>query len=356
MLTILIFGLGLAFGVVFERYYFCMNSAITDVFLMRDTRKLRGLLTAVLVSAVLFNILIGLGVVKTTRWPLLPTSILAGVVFGLGMSLAGGCVSGTLFKMGQGYIASVIAFLGVSLGLGTLGATLSFQSSTGSNSSPLYRTTLPRLLGVNPLIFAVITAIFSLAVFLVWKKQSQKAKEARTGMEWTESGKSSQPKIKSPNFILGGLLVAGLNTALFVVDKSPLMMSGLMIYVPSRAAYLIKSGWASKNWMFGEFLKDSTYVKMTMTGVLFIAGAFFSALVAGRFRFRLPVRRQVISSLIGGYLMGLSIPLMWGCNVTHILGNVPQFSLAGLVSTFGIVLGAWLGVKLITRFVTRQGV
>jgi hypothetical protein len=93
---------------------------------------------------------------------------------------------------------------------------------------------------------------------------------------------------------------------------------------------------------------------MTMMGVLFIAGAFFSALVAGRFRFRLPVRRQVISSLIGGYLMGLSIPLMWGCNVTHILGNVPQFSLAGLVSTFGIVLGAWLGVKLITRFVTHQ--
>ena len=49
--------LGLAFGVVFERYHFCMNSAITHVFLFGGTRKLKGLLAAVLVSAVLFNLL-----------------------------------------------------------------------------------------------------------------------------------------------------------------------------------------------------------------------------------------------------------------------------------------------------------
>lgn len=58
MEIVLVGILGLAFGVVFERYHICMNSAITYSFLFGGMRKLKGLLAAVLVSALLFNLLI----------------------------------------------------------------------------------------------------------------------------------------------------------------------------------------------------------------------------------------------------------------------------------------------------------
>ena len=344
MQTVLTIIIVLAFGVVFERYFFCMNSAISDAFISRDTRKLKGLLTAVLVSAVLFNILIGLGALKASRWPLFSTAIAGGLIFGIGMVLAGGCVSGTLFKMGQGHVASFIAFSGIVLGLATIGLAMSMVTMAGSGAKPLVGATLPNMLGVNPLFFAALSAALCLWAFMAWKRKAGALNTTVSGIA------GRQARLKSPNYLAGGLLIAVLNTALFAVQGYPLMMSGLMIYIPSRLAFMFDSAWAAKNPMFGGFLDPGhEYVMMALTGVFFIAGAFLSSLLSKRFRIRLPVLRQAISSLIGGYLMGLAIPLMWGCNVTHILGNVPQFSAASLVSAAGIVAGAWLGIKLITR-------
>jgi hypothetical protein len=81
----------------------------------------------------------------------------------------------------------------------------------------------------------------------------------------------------------------------------------------------------------------------------FLGGAFLSAVVTGMFRLRRPARRQAISSLVGGFLMGASSSAMMGCNVTHILGGIPQFGIGSLVATVGIVVGAWLGARLVLR-------
>ncbi len=94
----LVLGLGLAFGAVFEKYHLCLNSTVSDVFISGDTSRLRGLLAALLVSGVLFNLLIGLQATPAAATPLFPTTIAAGILFGVGMNLAGGCVSGTMFR------------------------------------------------------------------------------------------------------------------------------------------------------------------------------------------------------------------------------------------------------------------
>ena len=363
MQTFLIIIIAVAFGIVFERYYFCMNSAITDTILISDTRKLKGLIAAVLASAILFNTLIGFELIKTTRWPLLPTAVFGGIFFGIGMNLAGGCVSGTLFKMGQGYIASFVAFIGIALGLGAVGGAMSFMpassgggagggAATGGGSKP-FAATLPLMLEVNPLFFAGLAAVISGVIFFIWSRQSRKDKCQDVWIT-PESEKGTKLRIKTPNFIIGGILIAVLNTVFFIVKKEPLGLSGLMIYIPSQLAHLINDNWASQNWMFGRFLRMSSHVIMTVTGILFIAGAFLSAFMSGRFHLRFPIRRQAISGLIGGFLMGISIPLMWGCNATHILGNLPQFSIAGIISTLSIVFGAWLGTKITARLALHK--
>jgi hypothetical protein len=268
------------------------------------------------------------------------------------MNLAGGCISGTLFKMGQGYVASMIAFLGVAAGLGAVGLAMSVMpASGGGQAGPSVPTTVPAALGVSHLLLALVAVAASGAAFVARKKQRART---RTGCACGTQGSPSVPGTQGPNFILGGALIAVLNTALYVADGSPLGLSGLMIYIPSRTAFLINQEWASGNWMFGNFIHYPHHIMMTLMGVLFIAGALVSAVLAGRFRVRLPAGRQALSSLIGGFLMGLGVPLMWGCNVTHILGNLPQLGIGGIISTLGIVIGAWLGVKLIGWIALRH--
>jgi hypothetical protein len=143
----------------------------------------------------------------------------------------------------------------------------------------------------------------ALAGYWVWRRRkgSPETEKRRTLMDWS-----------SP--VTGAVLIAILNAVYFVVSSHPLGLVGLMS-VPS------------------------------------LGGAFLSAVGTGRFRLRRPARRQAISSLIGGLLMGASSSAMMGCNVTHVLGGVPQFGIGSLVATVGIVIGAWLGAKLVFRIV-----
>ena len=202
MEIILAIVMGLAFGALFERYQFCMNSAITHVFLFGGTHKLKGSLIAVLASTVLFNLLITLGLVGTGAMPLLPTTIFSGVLFGIGMNLAGGYVSGTLYKMGQGYLASWIAFLGMVSGFGavelTLARTLDFAMMRWQGA------TLPMTLGVDPFMFAVLVIAVALVGYWVWgrRKVSPETGQTHTLMDWS-----------SP--LTGAILIAILNTIYF---------------------------------------------------------------------------------------------------------------------------------------------
>jgi uncharacterized membrane protein YedE/YeeE len=291
--------IGLAFGALFERYQFCMNSAITHVFLFGGTHRLKGPLVAMLVSSVLFNLMISQGVVPTATMPLLPMTIFAGVLFGIGMPLAGGCVSGTLYKMGQGYLTSWVAFLGMVSGAGVVELTLS--RAMGLATIRWQGVSLPMVLGLDPFLSAVLVVAVALVGYWVWRRRKGSPETGRghISIDWS-----------SP--VTGAILIAILNAIFFVVSSHPL---GLV-------------GWMS---------------------IPFLGGAFLSAVVAGRFRLRRPTRKQAISSLIGGILMGVSSAAMMGCNITHILGGVPQFGIGSLVATVGIVLGAWIGAKLVLR-------
>jgi uncharacterized protein len=164
--------LGSLMGVVFERFRLCMSSAMTDSVLLGDRTKLRGLLFGVLVSAAAFNALIGAGVMKPVAEPLSPMTAVAGVVFGIGMTLAGGCVSGTLFKVGQGYVASLLAFLGLVTGFGTMGYLMQFMTRPWEESRvPQWtKMTLPEVLEVSPILVAIPAAMACAALIWLWKR------------------------------------------------------------------------------------------------------------------------------------------------------------------------------------------
>lgn len=84
------------------------------------------------------------------------------------------------------------------------------------------------------------------------------------------------------------------------------------------------------------------------------AGGLLSAVSLGewRWRWRLPWR-QALSALAGGLAMGLASRMVPACNVWHVWGGLPILVLQSLLFVAGLLPGAWLGGRLLLRFVVR---
>ncbi|WP_236725606.1 YeeE/YedE thiosulfate transporter family protein [Solemya pervernicosa gill symbiont] len=108
---------GLLAGFIMHRSSFCVTAMFRDIFLFKDGYMMRMLLILVVASMLLFQLGNSSGLLTANPFPLLGKPSLAtlvgGMLFGIGMVLAGGCVVGTLYKMGAGSVLSLVAFIGL---------------------------------------------------------------------------------------------------------------------------------------------------------------------------------------------------------------------------------------------------
>jgi hypothetical protein len=107
---------GLFIGLVMQRTRFCFVRAFREPFMTGDTEMTKAVILAVVISVIGFSIL------KWTdlRDPNASVSIgfwfgsfVGGIIFGIGMSLSGGCATGCLWRAGEGQIklwAAIAAF------------------------------------------------------------------------------------------------------------------------------------------------------------------------------------------------------------------------------------------------------
>ena len=116
-------ALGLAAGAVMAGNGLCFNRGLRQAAFERRPFVLRAFGVAVAVQLLLLPLLIALGVGPLERsasmggLALLPVAQVAGgLVFGAGMALAGGCVTGILWKTGAGATALALAIAGFAAG------------------------------------------------------------------------------------------------------------------------------------------------------------------------------------------------------------------------------------------------
>jgi hypothetical protein len=85
-----------------------------------------------------------------------------------------------------------------------------------------------------------------------------------------------------------------------------------------------------------------------------VLGAAISALRLGEFRiyYKLPAV-QYASALAGGVLVGLAARMTPGCNIWHLWGGIPILANQSLLFLLGLVPGAWLGSRVLARYVIR---
>jgi len=116
--TYVIFGL--LYGYVLQRGRLCFATAFRDLYSYKNTRMAKGIVLGLIVEIIGFSTLISLGLAGVKLRETGLHTLIGGVIFGFGMAIAGGCASGTLFKMGQGNVQLWMAFFGTLAGMASL--------------------------------------------------------------------------------------------------------------------------------------------------------------------------------------------------------------------------------------------
>ena len=163
--------LGIAFGVVLQRGRFCMAAAARDLFLTKDTYLAKGVLYAILFTSIGIFLAQSQGLLELQIKPLGLHNVIGGLMFGVGMVVAGGCASGVLFRAGEGYITAFTAILGVLFGMAVYAELYEYLVVGFVESTTIGTLTVDGMLGVNPWILIVLMGVVAVVAKSASKKR-----------------------------------------------------------------------------------------------------------------------------------------------------------------------------------------
>ena len=371
---------GLAFGFVLQRARFCFASAFRDIFLLGHARNMKGLLLGLAVGSVGFGLVMSRQVPMTSLgiYPpsanVLPLGIhtgLGGLLFGVGMVLAGGCVSGSLYRMGEGYVASWVAFGGVMGGLLVSAHTWNWWWEAHIATAP--RLWLPHWIG-HP--GALVVTLLALAAVYVWVVSIEhragvvvpptsgarpQAARPQTAPPQTESVADDLRSTLRRLFVQAwpvlpaGAALGALNVLLFTarepwgftgeVSRWSIAMASIVDAAPGPLAGVESLPGCVLVPSDGLFFNHMLFLVL---GMFF--GSFAAAVGAGEFKVRLPKRPvRYAQSLGGGVIMGYGAGIGMGCTIGAFFSAIPSLAVNGWVFGGFLAIGAWIGTHIIQR-------
>ncbi|OGW26169.1 MAG: hypothetical protein A2X59_05135 [Nitrospirae bacterium GWC2_42_7] len=108
---------GFAYGMMLQYGRFCFASASRDLFAAGVPRMAVGILVALIFFSFIQAVLASTNMSTFHPAPFGIHTLIAGLIFGVGMVLSGGCASGSLYKIGEGNGTSFLAaFFGLCIG------------------------------------------------------------------------------------------------------------------------------------------------------------------------------------------------------------------------------------------------
>ena len=167
---------GVVFGMILQRSRFCFTAAFRDPVITGSTSLTRAVFLAIAVGTIGFSALSlysistgGIPLATDSVAPLSILTVIGGIMFGIGMVTAGGCASGTLMRVGEGFQLQWVALLCFMLGSVAGAWAMGFLEPLGKANIKVY---LPDHLGwAGALIFqfALIAIVYVLAI--KWQKK-----------------------------------------------------------------------------------------------------------------------------------------------------------------------------------------
>ena len=374
-------GVGLAFGVLLQKARFCFVSAFRDFVAFKDTRVLKGVLAGVVVMTLFWSLQATLGYFRgfwTPPWGL--ASLFGGFVFGVGMTMAGGCASGTLYRAGQGYVQFWITLL--FMGVGYVAFAFAFPTLRSVYFEPLRFGEGATLYLALPWPPAVTGALVAAAIVLLYAFVRGRARlpdEPRGG----DVAADTRAQAAVPGRLIAALsaglreLADGTHDYVDAVrsDDRPLSVrlrdswdartAGIGLALVASLWFWVYGAWAITGseakwagWVLSQagvdvgnveywgsilFRGGDISVTVDMLMVLsVVVGSFIAAKLSGDFRIRWPKRERLPNPIVGGLLMGVGSRLAPGCNIANLFSGVALLSLHSILAGAGIVLGTYV--------------
>ena len=335
------FAAGGAFGATAQRTNFCTMGAIADLALTGRANRFRAWMLAIAVAILGSQGLHVAGVVDLGKsiyqtpslgWA---GAILGGLLFGFGMTLAGGCGNKTLVRVGTGNLKSLVVFL--CLGIAAY-------------------ATLRGLVGVARQPFEATTAIDLVKqgiprqglVDLLAAKLGLPAPGARVALTLAAAGGLLAYCFRDPAFraaprdILGGIVIGLLVPAGWLItgvlgrdDFEPTPLASMTFVAPIGDTLQYVMTFTGSKISFGV---------ATVLGV--VVGSGIAALLAGEWKLEgFTDRHDMGRHMLGGVMMGVGGVLALGCTIGQGITGLSTLAAGSVIALLSIIAGGFLGMK-----------
>jgi hypothetical protein len=342
-----------AIGIVFQRGRFCFFCIMRDTIEERNSGPMFSVLTALAVGGVGYAIIFGLFLPDPATGrlpagahigPVSPALALAGLAFGIGMALSGACISGHLYRLGEGYARAPIALVGSLIGFGV--GFFTWQTLYVETIAAAPEGWLPATFGYGGALIVHLLALGAIGL-LLWRWLPELP--ARPGGKIT-AGRIFDAIFKQRwNPLLTGAIVGVIGVFAYL-RVEPLGVTAQLGSIArttlADAGYL-----ADRLPGLDTFAGCATMVAhLIMDNGLLIGGLVLAslvvALIGGHFQPSRLTPLNSLTALIGGVLMGWGAMIALGCTVGTLLSGISAFALSGWVFGAATFAGVWLGIKL----------
>jgi len=349
----LAFGLAFVFGAVANRVNFCTMGAVTDIVNFGDWRRMRMWVLAIAVAVAGSAILSMTGMVDLSKsiytgprvaWV---SAIVGGFLFGFGMTLASGCGSKTLIRVGGGNLKSlvVLVVLGIAAYMTLKGLFAVWRTAaldpwridlTGIGAAT---SDLPAIIGAAGL-GAATRAWVPLAVAAALAIYVFKDRDFRATPELIVGG------IVVGLVIVGGWYITG-HVGYLAEDPATLEEKFVATNSNRLESYSFTSPVAYTLELLMFWSDQSRILTFGIAGVLgMLAGSFAYALASRTFRWEgFGSVEDVGNHMVGGILMGFGGVTALGCTIGQGLTGISTLAVGSILTFAAIVAGCVAAVR-----------
>jgi uncharacterized membrane protein YedE/YeeE len=347
------FALAAVFGAVANRVNFCTMGAVTDVVTMEDWRRMRMWLLAIAVAIIGANALEAAGIVDLDKAIYANPSIawvshlVGGFLFGFGMTLASGCGSKTLIRLGAGNLKSLVVLivLGISAYMTLKGLFAIWRvrtldvfrfdtSSFGAAHSDL-GSVLGALTGAGSIRSGLALAVAAAVAAFVFANRAFRA----------------SPGLIAGGVVIGAVIVGGWYVSGHVgyIAEDPRTLEEAFVATnsgrPESFSFVAPVGYLLELLLLWS--DQSRIVTFGVAGVLGLAvGSAAVALATRTFRWEgFASVEDLVNHIVGGVLMGFGGVTALGCTIGQGLTGISTLALGSLLAVGAIIAGSVAALK-----------
>ncbi len=354
---------GFLFGFFLHKGDLCGSSAFSEIIIMRSADKLVGLWMLIVVAMLGIGLLDVMGWVKLNPKPLVYLNyIVGGVIFGVGMVLAGGCISGSLYKGAAGNLNSLVALLGVPVGVmmveyGPLNGIHLWMKEHVVTLAGGEKVSLYALAGMPHWSVAVVFAVLTVLIVLIVRRRarpvpfSTSEHERRSGFEraMTRPWKPWVAGVAIGLLMVPAYLSSAASGRNYPLGVTHGVMQAELLLVEKgfNHVYTDRPAAPARSDEVKAQPGSKKIVWWLVAGVLsLMLGSWVSARMSNRAKLLPKPPDEILVALLGGLMIGTGAAFAGGCVVGNIMSGWALMSVGTMLFGVVVVLSNWAATYL----------